>query len=203
MNRRRADRATSEDDLLLLPRGDQAREHRPVVFGAPTDSRRRSSLAAAGSTFDTSTSVPLLDVAPFLVGRSGGWRMQSRSTANAARSAVPAQPEGRNRIRGLYETVADVFEDDGEIAELLQVPEEHVGEWRMGTASDEDALDRLENLSAAVSKLRGLYADEVIPDWLQGLNAHLGGARPIDVLVRGHLSRVIAAIEAERGGAYT
>ena len=43
---------------------------------------------------------------------------------------------------------------------------------------------------------------DVVAKWLRGTNAHLGDRRPIDVIRQGRLSEVVAAIEAEKAGAF-
>lgn len=58
------------------------------------------------------------------------------------------------------------------------------------------------SLDAVVSLLRGFLEKEIIIDWLFGINAHLGDRRPLDVLRDGRLSEVVAAVEAEKSGAF-
>ena len=57
-------------------------------------------------------------------------------------------------------------------------------------------------IDVTVGQLRGFLAPSTIPKWLRGVNAHLGHRRPLDVLRDGRLSEVIAAIEAEKIGAF-
>lgn len=65
-----------------------------------------------------------------------------------------------------------------------------------------EAAWRLTALEATYGALRHLLDEEIIPDWLQGANAHLQGRRPIDLLRAGRVAEVMAAIEAERAGSY-
>lgn len=58
------------------------------------------------------------------------------------------------------------------------------------------------SLDAVDSLLRGFLEKEIIIDWLFGINAHLGDRRPLDVLRDGRLSEVVAAVEAEKSGAF-
>ena len=58
------------------------------------------------------------------------------------------------------------------------------------------------NLGTVVESLTGYLEPDAIADWLSGVNPHLGHRRPIDVLLAGHVTDVIAAVEAERRGAY-
>jgi len=57
-------------------------------------------------------------------------------------------------------------------------------------------------LDTVVSLLEGFLEVGSIAKWLRGMNAHLGDRRPIDVIRQGRLSEVVAAIEAEKAGAF-
>ena len=57
-------------------------------------------------------------------------------------------------------------------------------------------------MSITVTKLRGFIDDALIPEWLRGINAHLGHRTPLDVIRTGRVSEVLAAIEAEKSGAF-
>ena len=50
--------------------------------------------------------------------------------------------------------------------------------------------------------LEQVFDPRVIPDWLLGVNAHLGDQRPLDVLREGHVAEVMSAVEAERTGSF-
>lgn len=50
--------------------------------------------------------------------------------------------------------------------------------------------------------LRRVWVEDVIDQWLEGRNAFLDGARPLDVLEANGLSRVMEAIREEIGGGY-
>ena len=61
---------------------------------------------------------------------------------------------------------------------------------------------RLSGLAAVVTALLALYEPEAVAGWLQGNNPHLGDRRPLDVLARGDVAAVMAAVQAARTGAY-
>jgi hypothetical protein len=77
-----------------------------------------------------------------------------------------------------------------------------VSRWKRGEQPDPAHGERLLRLDVVVSLLAGFLDDEVIPDWLHGINAHLRNRRPIDVLREGALSEVVAAVEAAKSGAF-
>lgn len=88
------------------------------------------------------------------------------------------------------------------VAEWLGVDRSRVTRWKGGELPEPVLEERLVALDAAVSLLRGYLEEVVIADWLLGINAQLGDRRPLDVLRDGRLSEVVAAIEAEKSGAF-
>jgi hypothetical protein len=101
-----------------------------------------------------------------------------------------------------YQTARRAFSSDAEMARAFGVDRSRVARWKQGDAPDSENAERLVGLDTTVALLSGFLAESSIPKWLSGLNAHLGDRRPIDVLRSGRLSEVIAAIEAEKSGAF-
>lgn len=101
-----------------------------------------------------------------------------------------------------YLSARTAFHSDSELAEELGVNRSSVARWKQGQPPQMKSKEMLINLNVVVSLLRGYLERDVVPDWLQGVNPMLGNRRPIDVLRTGRLSEVVAAIEAERSGAY-
>jgi hypothetical protein len=133
----------------------------------------------------------------------------ARRPGATARTAAPTPDDGpfnsqaQEVIRSAtYFLVRSAFPSDAAIAEFAGVDRSRVTRFRQGKnlAPDTDAL--LVAVSSVVSQLRGYLDDEMIPEWLRGINAHLGNRTPLDVLRTGRLSEVITAIEAERSGAF-
>lgn len=112
-------------------------------------------------------------------------------------------PETATLIRrARYASVRAVFRSDAELATLLDADRSRAARWKSGAAMDATRWELLQALDAVVGMLRGWLAPATIPKWLHGINAHLGHRRPLDVLRDGRLSEVIAAIEAEKSGAF-
>ena len=88
------------------------------------------------------------------------------------------------------------------VADWLGVDRSRVTRWKGGELPDVLLEERLVALDAVASLLRGYLEEAVIADWLLGVNAQLGDRRPLDVLRDGRLSEVVAAVEAERSGAF-
>lgn len=106
-------------------------------------------------------------------------------------------------VAARYASVRRAFPSDAALADLLGVHRSRVSRWKRGATPDLEHAQQLLGLDMAISLLSGFLEPESIPDWLLGVNAHLGNRRPVDVILEGKLSHVVAAIEAERSGAYT
>jgi hypothetical protein len=89
------------------------------------------------------------------------------------------------------------------VAELLEVSRSQPGKWSKGEESPSPERAReLIDLDHVVARVVSWLGPDMTISWLNGSNAFLDGARPIDVLrVRGS-SEVIDALDAEMSGAY-
>lgn len=116
----------------------------------------------------------------------------------------PFSSQAEQAIRSAtYFLVRGAFPSDAAIADFAGVDRSRITRFKQGR-NLEPATDKLlDDLSSTVKMLRGFIDDEMIPEWLRGTNAHLGNRAPLDVIRTGHLSEVIAAIEAEMSGAYS
>jgi hypothetical protein len=104
-------------------------------------------------------------------------------------------------IRGAtYFLLRSAFPSDAAIAEFAGVDRSRVTRFKQGKNLEPDTSALLDAVGTVVTQLRGFLDDAVIPDWLRGAN--LGHRVPLDVLRTGRLSEVIAAIEAEKSGAF-
>jgi hypothetical protein len=106
-------------------------------------------------------------------------------------------------IRGAtYFLVRSAFASDAAIAEFAGVDRSRVTRFKQGKNLERETDALLQDVSITVTKLRGYLDDELIPEWLRGVNAHLGHRTPLDVIRTGRVSEVLAAIEAEQSGAF-
>lgn len=101
-----------------------------------------------------------------------------------------------------FRLVRAVFDSDAAMAEAFGVDRSNMGRWKNGAPLSHENAARLQAIEVVVSLLLGFLSPTTIPKWLRGVNAHLGDRRPIDVLLNGRLSEVVAAIENEQSGAY-
>jgi hypothetical protein len=108
----------------------------------------------------------------------------------------------KSLIKQRYHVAKVAFPDDADLARSLGVHRSAVVRWKRGETPAPQNWEQLVGLDAVVSLLEGFLELASIPKWLRGLNAHLGERRPIDVIRQGRLSEVVAAIEAEKAGAF-
>jgi hypothetical protein len=88
-------------------------------------------------------------------------------------------------------------------AALLGVAESQPSRWRKALeVPSSQVAPMLVDLDHIIARLQLIWDEEVIGDWLEGTNAFLDGARPIDVLRVNGSVPVLEAIEAEAAGAY-
>ena len=129
--------------------------------------------------------------------------MARRLGAPAKAAVTPADHDERGVIRGAtYFLVRSAFPSDAAIAEFAGIDRSRVTRFKQGKNLEPDTAALLDAVGATVTQLRGFLDDDAIPEWLRGANAHLAHRTPLDVLRTGRLSEVIAAIEAEKSGAF-
>ena len=124
--------------------------------------------------------------------------MQASSTAvDSRRAAEGALPFLRHLDR-----VRPMLGSDRAIANALGVSPSQISRWRRGQIPDLENADRLAGLALVIEMLGRWLEAEVIPGWLEGLNAHLANRSPVYLIRRGNIADVIGAIEAEKAGVY-
>lgn len=94
------------------------------------------------------------------------------------------------------------FHSQRRLAELLDVSPAQVTRWRRGRGIDELNAQRVDLLELVMSSLLRLYSAETAERWLDGVNPHLGGRRPIDLIRAGHARELLDAIAQERAGSF-
>lgn len=122
-------------------------------------------------------------------------RKTSTRRAKAAYSSA-------NLARIHLDTIRAALGSDRTTADILDVSPSQVSRWRRGQVPDLENADRLGGLALVCEMLLRWLEPEVIPPWLEGINAHLGDRSPAFLLRRGEVADVIGAIEAQKSGAY-
>jgi transcriptional regulator with XRE-family HTH domain len=108
----------------------------------------------------------------------------------------------QSRARVKLVSLVEDMGSQAQVARALDVDRSRVSRWLADEEPDRENLLKLEAVEFALSRLRSTYQRGTAMKWLFGFNAHLGNARPIDLLTRGRVSDVLRAIEADETGAY-
>ncbi len=98
--------------------------------------------------------------------------------------------------------LAQDFESQSALAELLGVSRSRVSRWLRGAGIDPLNAERVDLLELVMSSLVRLYEPSAARAWLFGLNPHLGDRRPIDLVRSGKAEELMRAIRAERAGSF-
>lgn len=122
---------------------------------------------------------------------------------NFPRSVSLVNPSHLAAIRKYKFLVArSVFASDSAMADAFGVDRSNMSRWKRGAGISREHSDRIEGIETVVALLIEVLSPSTIPKWLRGINAHLDNRRPLDVLMAGRLSEVIAAVENERSGTF-
>ena len=117
-------------------------------------------------------------------------RKSKRSTA----ADDPLSPE---RARWL----SDVVGGGGVLAEMLGVSASQTSRWASGEESPGvRTAPLLIDLEHVLARVRLVWAEPSATDWMMSSNAHLGGARPVDVLNLRGVGPVLEALDAAAWG---
>ena len=87
---------------------------------------------------------------------------------------------------------------------MLKVSDSRLARWIEGEDSlDAENVRAIVDLEYVVARTRLLWGDdETVNLWLNGHNAFLGGARPIDAMMTRGVFPVIDALDQEMAGAF-
>jgi uncharacterized protein (DUF2384 family) len=94
------------------------------------------------------------------------------------------------------------FHSQRRLAELLDVSPAQVTRWRRGQGIDATNAERVDLLELVMSSLLRLHPPEAAELWLLGVNPHLAGRRPIDLVRAGRSRELLDAIAQERAGSF-
>ena len=107
-------------------------------------------------------------------------------------------------IRWRARSAAEALGGRARFADALGVPDSQCARWIRGEDSPNAENARaIVDLEYVVARARLLWGDdETVNLWLNGHNAFLGGARPIDAMMTRGVFPVIDALDQEMAGAF-
>ena len=100
------------------------------------------------------------------------------------------------------EALAVDFGSQRRLADLLGVSPAQVSRWLRGQGIDPLNADKIDALELVMASLLRLYEPDAARAWLEGFNPHLRDRRPIDLVRKGRVEELLAAIRAERAESY-
>src|SRR5205807_6506720 len=112
-------------------------------------------------------------------------------------------PDGRGgrtmpvAVRDKVRAVSRDLGGQARLARMLGVSPSRVSRWLKTEQPDPENRRKVEGVEFVLGRLLDLYDRDTAVEWLQGVNAHLGNRRPIDLLGAGRVAEVLEAIEAE------
>lgn len=132
-----------------------------------------------------------------------------KKTKAAATTAGGRVAVARTRKQAPTRTVArakmavDALGGPTRVGELLGVAPSQPSRWSRGEAvPGPDSARLLADLDHVVAVAEQVWDPELVPEWLRAPNAHLGGARPVDVARTSGSAPVVEALRAEAAGAF-
>jgi DNA-binding transcriptional regulator YdaS (Cro superfamily) len=131
---------------------------------------------------------------------------RTRSRARVQRhiaSSKGAQSPALDSLTARMKHLTDVLGSQAKLADWLEVSRSQPSRWTKGlTTPSTDAAEAIANLDFITTRAALVWDRSVVPDWLRGHNAFLGGATPLEMIRRGRTAEVLQALEAEASGAY-
>jgi hypothetical protein len=120
------------------------------------------------------------------------------TTRKAPKKALPCDdPLAPERTRWLSDAVGG----GRRLAELLQVSPSQTSRWATGEERPSArTAPLLIDLEHVLARVRLVWAEPAAASWMTSANAHLGGARPIDVLSTRGVGPVLDALDAGAWG---
>jgi hypothetical protein len=88
------------------------------------------------------------------------------------------------------------------VAQALGVHRSRITRWLAGEEPEADNRATLDGLEFVLSRLLDRMAAPTARKWLEGLNAHLGHRRPIDLIADHRVAEVMAAVEQSSVDSY-
>lgn len=88
------------------------------------------------------------------------------------------------------------------LAEVVQADKSRISRWAKGSVPDKKNSQAITDLEFVYQRLSRFLNDNSADKWLESVNAHLRGRRPLDVLHEGRIVDVLAAANQEEAGSY-
>lgn len=128
----------------------------------------------------------------------------SIGSASGKKVVSPSSKVTALNIQARTDAVAQALGSKAKLAQVLKVSPSQPTRWISGDeAPNSENTRAIVDLEHVVTRARLLWRDEeTVSSWLNGRNAFLDGARPIDVIALHGSGPVIEALDQETAGVY-
>ncbi|PZP13842.1 MAG: hypothetical protein DI611_13800 [Brachybacterium faecium] len=100
-------------------------------------------------------------------------------------------------------SASDALGSQAKLASWVGVSRSQATRWADGeTEPSGRAARAVTDLEFIIARARMAWDDSVIPDWLNGHNAFLDGATPLEMIRQGRTSEVLDAITGDESNVY-
>lgn len=128
-----------------------------------------------------------------------------KTSASGKHREKPARGEdvGPKLLPMKVRAAASAVGGQANLAEWVGVARSQPTRWAAGETEPSTAVARaVTDLEFIASRARMVWSDSVLPDWLNGHNAFLDGATPLEMIRQGRTSEVLDAITGDEAGVY-
>lgn len=91
--------------------------------------------------------------------------------------------------------VVELLDSRSAVADALGVHRSRITRWLAGDQLDPENRAKLDGLEYILSRLLDQMSRTTARKWLEGINAHLGNRRPVDLIASQRVAEVVAAVE--------
>lgn len=91
--------------------------------------------------------------------------------------------------------VVELLDSRSAVADALGVHRSRITRWLAGDQLDPENRAKLDGLEYILSRLLDQMSQTTARKWLEGINAHLGNRRPVDLIANQRVAEVLAAVE--------
>jgi uncharacterized protein (DUF2384 family) len=113
---------------------------------------------------------------------------------SGSRTLAPGSTE-QSLSQAKLARVVELLDSRSAVADALGVHRSRITRWLAGDQLDPENRAKLDGLEYILSRLLDHMSQTTARKWLEGINAHLGNRRPVDLIASQRVAEVVAAVE--------
>lgn len=111
-----------------------------------------------------------------------------------SRTSAPVSTE-QSLSQAKLARVVELLDSRSAVADALGVHRSRITRWLAGDQLDPENRAKLDGLEYVLGRLLDQMSLTTARKWLEGVNAHLGNRRPVDLIANQRVAEVVAAVE--------